>query len=202
MPADEFPVLTAPSSETLSVTVRRHPRAAWHAPLARRRWFCPTIAGRRCTRVASPPAHPPPILNARQVVGASGDLAKKKIFPALFALFYEGSLPEVRGADTLAEWRGVTAPRELSSWAQCQGTDCVMTGGAGLHDCGVCPQPDVAAGVQGHDCTHAHLPHRPAVRCLACTAWPCYLRVEADIACIVAPCLNTGRSVVSSRRPS
>lgn len=29
------------------------------------------------------------------VVGASGDLAKKKIFPALFALFYEGFLPEV-----------------------------------------------------------------------------------------------------------
>ena len=30
------------------------------------------------------------------VVGASGDLAKKKIFPALFALYYEGLLPEVR----------------------------------------------------------------------------------------------------------
>jgi glucose-6-phosphate 1-dehydrogenase len=29
------------------------------------------------------------------VVGASGDLAKKKIFPALFALFYEGLLPKV-----------------------------------------------------------------------------------------------------------
>lgn len=29
------------------------------------------------------------------VVGASGDLAKKKIFPALFALFYEGCLPKV-----------------------------------------------------------------------------------------------------------
>lgn len=29
------------------------------------------------------------------VVGASGDLAKKKIFPALFALFYEGFLPKV-----------------------------------------------------------------------------------------------------------
>ncbi|KAK0589927.1 hypothetical protein LWI29_020320 [Acer saccharum] len=28
------------------------------------------------------------------VVGASGDLARKKIFPALFALFYEGFLPE------------------------------------------------------------------------------------------------------------
>ncbi|KAG9144743.1 hypothetical protein Leryth_017220 [Lithospermum erythrorhizon] len=28
------------------------------------------------------------------VVGASGDLAKKKIFPALFALYYEGWLPE------------------------------------------------------------------------------------------------------------
>ena len=30
------------------------------------------------------------------VVGASGDLAKKKIFPAIFALYYEGLLPEVR----------------------------------------------------------------------------------------------------------
>lgn len=29
------------------------------------------------------------------VVGASGDLAKKKIFPALFALYYEGFLPKV-----------------------------------------------------------------------------------------------------------
>lgn len=29
------------------------------------------------------------------VVGASGDLAKKKIFPALFALYYESCLPEV-----------------------------------------------------------------------------------------------------------
>lgn len=28
------------------------------------------------------------------VIGASGDLAKKKIFPALFALYYEGCLPE------------------------------------------------------------------------------------------------------------
>jgi hypothetical protein len=28
------------------------------------------------------------------VVGASGDLAKKKIFPALFALYYEGCLPK------------------------------------------------------------------------------------------------------------
>lgn len=29
------------------------------------------------------------------IVGASGDLAKKKIFPALFALYYEDWLPEV-----------------------------------------------------------------------------------------------------------
>lgn len=29
------------------------------------------------------------------VLGASGDLAKKKIFPALFSLYYEGLLPEV-----------------------------------------------------------------------------------------------------------
>lgn len=30
------------------------------------------------------------------VVGASGELARKKIFPALFALFYEERLPLVR----------------------------------------------------------------------------------------------------------
>lgn len=29
------------------------------------------------------------------IVGASGDLARKKIFPALFALFYEDFLPKV-----------------------------------------------------------------------------------------------------------
>jgi hypothetical protein len=33
------------------------------------------------------------------VLGASGDLAKKKIFPALFALYYEGLLPEVNTAE-------------------------------------------------------------------------------------------------------
>ena len=32
------------------------------------------------------------------VVGASGDLAKKKIFPALFALYYEDCLPEVNNS--------------------------------------------------------------------------------------------------------
>jgi len=32
------------------------------------------------------------------VVGASGDLARKKIFPALYALYHEGMLPEVRWA--------------------------------------------------------------------------------------------------------
>lgn len=35
------------------------------------------------------------------VVGASGDLAKKKIFPALFALYYENCLPEVTNLDYL-----------------------------------------------------------------------------------------------------
>ncbi len=29
------------------------------------------------------------------VVGASGDLAKKKIYPALFSLYYDGMLPKV-----------------------------------------------------------------------------------------------------------
>ena len=29
------------------------------------------------------------------VVGASGDLAKKKVFPSLFSLYYKGYLPKV-----------------------------------------------------------------------------------------------------------
>lgn len=33
------------------------------------------------------------------VVGASGDLARRKIFPALFALFIEDRLPEVQFDD-------------------------------------------------------------------------------------------------------
>jgi len=48
------------------------------------------------------------------VVGASGDLAKKKIFPALFALYYEGLLPQdfqvfgyARSKMTDAEFRDV-----------------------------------------------------------------------------------------------
>lgn len=50
------------------------------------------------------------------VVGASGDLAKKKIFPALFALYYEGLLPEnfqvfgyARTKMTDAEFRNLIA---------------------------------------------------------------------------------------------
>ena len=75
MPTEDVaaPAETA-STETLSVTARLCSR---HLPLSR-----PSL-----TRT--------PL----QVVGASGDLAKKKIFPALFALFYEGSLPPVRTKD-------------------------------------------------------------------------------------------------------
>ncbi len=40
------------------------------------------------------------------VVGASGDLAKKKIFPALFALFYEGLLPPVGALRTPPQGQG------------------------------------------------------------------------------------------------
>jgi glucose-6-phosphate 1-dehydrogenase len=50
------------------------------------------------------------------VVGASGDLAKKKIFPALFALYYEGLLPDdfqifgyARSKMTDAEFRELIA---------------------------------------------------------------------------------------------
>ena len=40
------------------------------------------------------------------VVGASGDLAKKKIFPALFALYYEKMLPKVCSS----AWRTCHSP--------------------------------------------------------------------------------------------
>jgi glucose-6-phosphate 1-dehydrogenase len=62
----------------LSVTVRR---SAGVSPVP----FC-----------ANAPAASRALAPAPQVVGASGDLAKKKIFPALFALYYEGTLPKVR----------------------------------------------------------------------------------------------------------
>ena len=45
---------------------------------------------------AAVPALPFLLSHRAQVVGASGDLAKKKIFPALFALYYEGTLPQAR----------------------------------------------------------------------------------------------------------
>lgn len=48
------------------------------------------------------------------VVGASGDLAKKKIFPALFALYYENMLPKVGGAGL--GWAGGWA---AGGWAGC-----------------------------------------------------------------------------------
>jgi glucose-6-phosphate 1-dehydrogenase len=43
------------------------------------------------------------------VVGASGDLARKKIFPALFALYHEGMLPEV----SMTEHEGMSVARAL-----------------------------------------------------------------------------------------
>ena len=40
------------------------------------------------------------------VVGASGDLARKKIFPALFALYYDGHLPKARAGRRRGRGRG------------------------------------------------------------------------------------------------
>ncbi|EFJ45944.1 hypothetical protein VOLCADRAFT_82038 [Volvox carteri f. nagariensis] len=64
------------------------------------------------------------------VVGASGDLAKKKIFPALFALYYEGLLPPefhvygfARSKMTDAEFRDVIASTlscRVSAREKCQ----------------------------------------------------------------------------------
>ncbi|KAI8531739.1 hypothetical protein RHMOL_Rhmol11G0159200 [Rhododendron molle] len=38
------------------------------------------------------------------VIGATGELARNKIFPALFALYYSGFLPEVDFVDSFVEW--------------------------------------------------------------------------------------------------
>ena len=59
----------------------------------------------------------PDTLRAAQVVGASGDLAKKKIFPALFALFYMGMLPPVRLFSRLGRRQPHAAARTSRSWA-------------------------------------------------------------------------------------
>ena len=67
------------------------------------------------------PSPSPPLLCRKTsslsvvVVGASGDLAKKKIFPAMFALYYEGLLPEVRGEHACIRDKRETAPRRSSS---------------------------------------------------------------------------------------
>lgn len=63
------------------------------------------------------------------VVGASGDLAKKKIFPAIFALYYEGLLPEdfqvfgyARSKMTNEEFRnliGMTLTCRVDAGAKC-----------------------------------------------------------------------------------
>lgn len=43
---------------------------------------------------SAPPENLEPTLSIT-VIGASGDLARKKIFPALFALYYDSCLPKV-----------------------------------------------------------------------------------------------------------
>lgn len=49
------------------------------------------------------------------VVGASGDLAKKKIFPSLFALYYENMLPQVRPCSALPAGMRAATPARLDS---------------------------------------------------------------------------------------
>jgi hypothetical protein len=55
------------------------------------------------------------------VLGASGDLAKKKIFPALFALAYEGLLPQV-GVLGVCVWVRVDGASTSSSCGLVGGT--------------------------------------------------------------------------------
>lgn len=73
------------------------------------------------------------------VLGASGDLAKKKIFPALFALYYEGLLPEVRvvgwggwGGDGRRKRRAVDGGQAVGRVCQCGGL------GTDRDDVGMC----------------------------------------------------------------
>lgn len=53
------------------------------------------------------------------VVGASGDLAKKKIFPALFALYYEGLLPQ--NFQVTMRGRSSSSSRESGGRTCCSG---------------------------------------------------------------------------------
>jgi glucose-6-phosphate 1-dehydrogenase len=62
------------------------------------------------------------------VVGASGDLARKKIFPALFALYHEGMLPKVRAALSWARSRILqlgTSSTILTSWYMPKAQGCL-----------------------------------------------------------------------------
>lgn len=57
----------------------------------------PTIpsSSKECTDIAGISTREEEYTVSITVVGASGDLAKKKIFPALFALYHEDCLPKV-----------------------------------------------------------------------------------------------------------
>lgn len=55
----------------------------------------PKVRYKPVSKALSSPTSPvPKSITSICVIGASGDLAKKKIFPALFALYVKGSLPE------------------------------------------------------------------------------------------------------------
>jgi glucose-6-phosphate 1-dehydrogenase len=99
------------------------------------------------------------------VVGASGDLAKKKIFPALFALYYEGLLPRdfqvfgyARSGMTDAEFRERVA-RTLACRVSA-GAKCAEAQEAFLRRCFYVAGPyDAPEGFQALDARMAEQEH-------------------------------------------
>lgn len=89
------------------------------------------------------------------VVGASGDLAKKKIFPALFALYYEKMLPKVCSS----AWRTCHSPPAwLLDAMPCPPPPCCRSAhGTELQDLRVCAQQDGRRGVSGPHCQQPDL---------------------------------------------
>ena len=65
-------------------------------------------------RPAADPATGGPTNLTFVVLGASGDLAKKKIYPALFALFYERRLPQVSSGHLRNEERARALKRDAA----------------------------------------------------------------------------------------
>ena len=94
----------APTAPLAAPTARHTPLATLDQRAAARLRLPPPPAAAAASPTTPPSLRPDAVTGARSedwaataltvvVVGASGDLARKKIYPALFALFYDGHLP-------------------------------------------------------------------------------------------------------------